>query len=188
MRYETKAAAVLLALAMTAAWALAAETSLTLKGGYFAPSDAVFRDVYGGGPAFGLDIAVPVAGPLRAWAGVELFSKRGLTTESEEATKMTITPLFAGLRLQFGRKGVRPYLGAAAALFMFKESNALGTASESGLGALGQAGLVFLMGRSFGLDVHASYRACTLTAGDAEDPLEARIGGLSAGLGLALRF
>ena len=188
MRYASRTAAVLLALALTAAGARAAETSLTLKGGYFAPSDAVFRDVYGGGPAFGLDIAVPVAGPLRAWAGVELFAKRGLTTESEEATKVTITPLFAGLRLQFGRKGVRPYFGAAAALFMFKESNGLGTASESGLGALGQAGLVVLMGRSFGLDVHAGYRACTLTAGDAEDPLEARIGGLSAGLGIAVRF
>jgi hypothetical protein len=188
MRHATNAAAVLLALTLTAAPARPAETSLTLKGGFFAPSDAVFRDVYGGGPAFGLDIAVPVSGPLRAWAGVELFSKRGLTTESEEATKVTITPLFAGLRLQFGRKGVRPYLGAAAAYFLFKESNALGTASESGLGALGQAGLVFVVGRSFGLDVHAGYRACTLTAGDAEDPLEAKIGGLSAGLGLALRF
>ncbi|MBP7705768.1 MAG: hypothetical protein KA243_00820 [Candidatus Aminicenantes bacterium] len=188
MRHATKAAAALLALALTAAGARAAETALTIKGGYFTPSDAVFRDVYGGGPAFGLDLAVPVAGPLRAWAGVELFSKRGLTTESEETTKVTITPLFAGLRLQFGRKGVRPYLGAAAAYFLFKERNALGAASESGLGALGQAGLVLLMGRSFGLDVHAGYRACTLTAGDAEDPLEAKIGGLSAGLGFVVRF
>jgi hypothetical protein len=188
MNNATKVPVVLLALALAATGARAAETALTLKGGYFAPSDAVFRDVYGGGPAFGLDLAVPLAGPLRAWAGVELFSKRGLTTESEEATKVTVTPLFAGLRLHFGRKGVRPYLGAAAAYFLFKENNPLGTVSESGLGALGQAGLIFLMGRSFGLDVHAGYRACTLTAGDAEDPLEAKIGGLSAGLGLVIKF
>lgn len=188
MRHASKAAAALLALALNAAGAQAAETSLTIKGAYFAPSDAVFRDVYGGGPAFGLDLAVPVAGPLRVWAGVDLFSKRGLTTESEETTKVTITPLFAGLRLQFGREGVRPYVGAAAAYFLFKESNPLGTASESGLGALGQAGLVFGLGRSIGLDVHAGYRACTLTSGDEEDPLEAKIGGLSAGLGLVIRF
>jgi hypothetical protein len=181
-------AVLILVPAMGAMAAQAAETSITLKAGYFAPSDSVFRDVYGGGPAFGLELAVPIAGVLRAWAGAEYFSKRGLTTESEETTKMSVVPLFAGLRLQFGGKSVRPYLGAAAAYFLFKEDNPLGTASENGLGILGQAGLLIGLGKSFGLDVHGGYRACTLTAGDEEDPITASLGGLSAGLGLVIRF
>ncbi|MCK7490714.1 MAG: outer membrane beta-barrel protein [Comamonadaceae bacterium] len=188
MTNATKATVAVLFLALTATVAQAAETSITLKGGYFAPSDAVFRDVYGGGLTYGVELAVPIAGVLRAWAGAEIFSKRGLTTESEETTKVTVVPLFAGLRCQFGGKSVRPYLGAAAAYFPFKENNPLGTASESGLGVLGQAGLIIGLGKSFGLDVHGGYRACTLTAGDEEDPIEASLGGLSAGLGLVIRF
>lgn len=177
-----------LVLATGATAARAGETSITLKAAYFAPSEALFRDVYGGGPAFGVELAVPIAGVLRAWAGAEIFSKSGLTTESDETTKMSVVPLFAGLRLQFGGKSVRPYLGAAAAFFLFKEENPLGTASEGGLGVLGQAGLLIGLGKSFGLDVHGGYRACTLTAGDEEDPIEASLGGLAAGLGLVIRF
>ncbi len=190
MRKMPKAMAVVLSLvlALGATTARAAETSLTIKAGYFAPSDAVFREVYGGGPAFGVELAVPITGVFRAWAGAEIFSKRGLTTESEETTKMSVVPLFAGLRLQFGGKSVRPYIGAAAAYFLFKEENPLGTASEGGLGVLGQAGLLIGLGKSFGLDVHGGYRACTLTAGDEEDPITASLGGLSAGLGLVIRF
>ena len=42
------------------------------------------------------------------------------------------------------------------------------------------------LGGSVWLDVFAGYRACTLR-GDGDDPLEAKLGGLSAGLGLAYR-
>lgn len=187
MKMPLKALSAVVALAFSAGTAGAAGTIVTLKGGYFSPSDAIFRDVYGGGPAFGLEIAVPVAGVLHAWAGAELFSKSGLTTESEEATKVRIVPLYAGLRCQFSGKKVRPYVGAAAGYFLISEKNPLGTASDGGIGWLGQAGLLVGLGPSFGLDVHAGYRACTVTT-DGDDPVEAKLGGLSAGLGLSYRF
>jgi len=167
--------------------AFGAGFTLTLKAGYFMPSDRVFRDVYGGGPAFGGEVAIPLAGPVQLWAGADIFGKTGHLSVSEEETKVRITPLYAGLRAEFGKTGIRPYFGAAAAYFLFHEVNLLGTVGESGLGFLTQAGILARLGGSLWLDVFAGFRACTLRA-DADDPLEARIGGLSAGLGLAYRF
>jgi hypothetical protein len=182
-----KAAVKILALGLLAGGAWGAGVMATLRGGYFAPTDEVFRDVYKGGPVFGLDLAVPVGGVFRIWAGAELVNRSGQLTLSEEETKVRIIPLYLGLRCEFGRKGLRPYLGAAAAYFLFREENVLGTVSDSGLGVLAQAGVLMRLGGPVWLDLHAGYRGCTLKT-DGEDPLEAKLDGLHGGLGLAFRF
>ncbi|RPJ01993.1 MAG: hypothetical protein EHM31_04330 [Candidatus Aminicenantes bacterium] len=187
MNKLTRASLAVLLFALFAGAAFGEGFTLAAKAGYFIPGDKLFREVYSGGPAFGLDITVPLAGPLRAWAGAEIFSKTGLLSVSEEETKVRITPLYAGLRAEFGKTGLRPYVGAAAAYFLFREENLLGSVSENGLGILTQAGVLARLGGSLWLDVFAGFRACTLRT-DGDDPLEARIGGLSAGLGLAYRF
>lgn len=177
-------AGLLIGLAGTA-WS--AGPAVTLKAGFFLPADSVFRDAYAGGPAFGLDLAVPVSGPFQIWAGGELFAKTGLLPVSEEETKVRVIPLYAGLRAQFGRKNARPYIGAAAAYFLLHEENPLGSASESGLGLLTQAGVKMRLGGPLWLDLFAGYRLCTIkTAG--EEPLEAGLGGLSFGLGATFQF
>jgi hypothetical protein len=177
----------LLVFAGLAGAARADGTSLTLKAGLLFPSDALFREIYSGGPSFGAEVAVPVAGALQLWAGAELFGKTGVLTVSEEETKVRIIPLYAGLRAQFGKKGARPYIGAAAAYFLFHEENPLGTTSDGGLGLLAQAGVMARLGGAIWLDLFAGYRACTLRS-DGADPLEAKLDGFSAGLGLAYRF
>lgn len=187
MKKSIAAACFALVFAGSAGAAFGAGFTLTVKAGYFMPPDHDFRDVYGGGPAFGVDIAIPVAGPVQIWAGADLFSKTGLLSVSEEETKVRITPLYAGLRAEFGKTGLRPYVGAAAAYFLFREENPLGTVSENGLGFLTQAGILARLGGSLWLDIFAGYRVCTLRT-DGDDPLEAKVGGLSAGLGLAYRF
>jgi hypothetical protein len=169
----------------TASWG--AGVSLTLKGGLFLPSDSIFREVYKSGTVFGGEIAVPIAGGLHLWAGAEYFSKSGLLSVSEDVTKVRIIPVYLGLRCHFGKSAVRPYLGAAAAYFLFKEENLLGSVSESGFGFIGQAGLLIKIGGPFSFDLHANYRACTLRT-DEPDPVEAKIGGFTAGAGLVFRF
>ena len=181
------AAVLALAVSGFAGTVLCADSSVTIKAGLFFPSDKVFRDIYSAGPSFGVDVAFPLAGPLHLWAGAELFSKTGLIPISEEQTKVLIVPLYAGLRAQFGRKGLRPYVGAAAAYFILHEKNPLGTAGDGGLGFLSQAGLQARLAGAFWLDIFAGYRACTVRAGG-DDPLEAKLGGFSTGLGLAYRF
>ena len=187
MKDTARAAAAVLAIVGLAGAAWGAGVTATLKAGYFAPSDKVFRDVYSGGPVFGLDLAVPIGGVFKIWAGADLFSKNGHMTVTEDPTKVRIIPLYAGFRGEFGKKGLRPYLGAAAAYFLFHESNVLGTLNDGGLGFLGQAGLMGRIGGAVWLDLHAGYRACTLKT-DGEDPLEAKLGGFNGGLGIAYRF
>ena len=50
--------------------------SLACKGGYFWPSDAVFKEVYTNGPVFGGEISVRIVGGLDFWAGADFFSKK----------------------------------------------------------------------------------------------------------------
>ncbi len=119
MKKSIVAAFFALVFAGSAGAAFGAGFTLTLKAGYFMPSDQVFRDVYGGGPAFGGEVAIPLAGPVQLWAGADVFGKTGLLSVSEEETKVRITPLYAGLRAEFGRTGLRPYVGARGRLFPF---------------------------------------------------------------------
>ncbi len=164
-----------------------ADSSVTIKAGLFFPADKLFREIYSGGLSFGVDATVPISGPLHLWVGAELFSKGGLIPVSEEATRARIVPLYAGLRVQFGHKGPRPYVGAAAGYFFLHEENPLGTADDGGLGFLSQAGIQARLAGAFWLDIFAGYRACTVRSGG-DDPLEAKLGGFSTGLGLACRF
>jgi len=187
MRNRQKLAAGVLAFAMLMGAAWGAGVSLTFKAGLFWPSDSVFREVYKSGAVFGGELAVPIAGGLHIWAGAEFFGKSGQLTVSEEVTKVRIIPVYLGLRFHFGKSAVRPYLGAAAAYFLFQEENPLGSVSESGFGYLGQAGLLVRIGGPVWLDLFGNYRACTLRT-DEPDPVEAKIGGISAGLGLVFRF
>jgi hypothetical protein len=180
-------AIVALAIVGLAGTARGAGPSVTLKAGYLFPSDKLFRETYAGGLSFGADVAIPFGGAFHLWMGGELFSKTGLLSLSEEATKVRIVPLYAGLRAQFGKKSLRPYVGAAAAYFFLHEENPLGTVDDGGLGLLSQAGVQVRLAGAFGLDVFAGYRACTVRSGG-DDPLEARVDGFSAGLGLAYRF
>lgn len=188
MKIKMKAAGIVaLAVAFTCGAAWGSGVTATFKGGYFAPTGDVFREVYSGGFTFGADVTVPIGGVFRAWAGAELFSKTGLLTISEEETKVRIVPLYLGLRCEFGKGPLRPYVGAAAAYFLFREENPLGSVSDSGLGFLTQAGVMARLGGAVWIDVHAGYRGCTLKSDD-PDPIEAKLDGLGAGLGLAFRF
>ena len=63
----------------------------------------------------------------------------------------------------------------------------LGVVNDGGLGYLGQAGVMAKLGGAVWLDIHAGYRGCTLKTDDV-DPIEARIDGISAGLGIVFRF
>lgn len=187
MNARMRAGAGILALVLFAGAAWGGGVTATLKGSYFLPTADVFRDVYSGGPAFGVEAAVPIGGVFQVWTGVEYFGKTGRTTVTEEETKVRVVPIHLGLRFEFGKKALHPYVGAAAAYFLLHEENALGTVSEGGLGFLAQAGFMARIGGAVWLDINAGYRGCTLTLEEPE-PIEAKLDGISAGFGIAFRF
>ena len=156
--------------------------SLEVKGLYFQPASSDFKDVYKGGPAFGAEIDVAIAGGLGAWAGGHMYSKTGHMTYTEEETKLRLTPLYAGLRYRFGKSRAVPYLGAGAALISYKEETPIGDVSGSAVGLAGQAGVIVKLGKKAFVDLKALY-----TGGkDAPFEVEADFSGFAFGLGIGI--
>lgn len=174
--------AVLLLLAVPAAGA--ARVSTRLSASFFLPADPVFRDVYGGGGAFGAELAVTVGPNLEVWAGGTSFAKDGALTFTGEEARIRLTSLLAGVRYRFGRGTLTPYAGAALGAVFYRESSPIGEARGEDF-ALGiQTGVEWLIGPRFFVDARVSYVSCRVDP----DGLKAQLGGLSAGIGVGLRL
>jgi hypothetical protein len=160
--------------------------SLGVKGGYFWPSDGFFKDIYKNGPVFGGEIAVSTLRHLDIWAGGDFFSKTGKLTFTEEETKIRITTLCAGLRYRFSQGSISPYLAAAGGLYLYKEENVLGPASGTGLGIIGQGGVLFKVFKALAFDLHGCYGLCKVKSEEIEKSVD--LGGFQTGATLVLRF
>jgi len=173
----------------TAALILASEASavsLSFRVGssYFLPTDEVFRDVYGGGPAYGAEIALSLGRELEAWVSGSTFGKTGRLTFTGEETEIRLTPFLAGIRYYFTRTRLQPYIGAGAGYFFYKETSPLGTVKDQNFGLAAHAGLVVGVTRGLIVNVRAGYSTCKVKP----DEFEADLGGLELGLGLGVRF
>jgi hypothetical protein len=158
--------------------------TVAVRGGYFAPSEAAFKDVYGGGPAFGAEITARVWKGLSAWIEGGVFSKTGKLTYTGETTKVRITPFGLGLDYGLGRGRLRAYAGAGLSYYDFRETNVIGDVSSGGLGWKARAGAMFRFWKRLFADVRLSF-----SHGDIEPSgIKVNIGGLELGLGLGYLF
>lgn len=158
--------------------------TVAVRGGYFAPSEAAFKDVYGGGPAFGAEITARVWKGLSAWIEGGVFSKTGKLTYTGETTKVRITPFGLGLDYGLGRGRLRAYAGAGLIYYDFRETNVIGDVSSGGLGWKARAGATFRFWKRLFADVRLSF-----SHGDIEPSgIKVNIGGLELGLGLGYLF
>lgn len=174
--------ALLLAVFVGSGLAYGQKVSVEAKALYFQPASSDFKDVYKGGLAFGGEIDVTIAGGLGAWAGAHVFSKTGQMTFTEEETKLSLTPIYAGLRYRFGVSRAVPYLGAGIASIGYKEETPLGDVSGSAIGYAGQAGVVVKLGKKAFVDFKAMY-----TSGkDAPIEVEADFSGFQFGVGVGI--
>lgn len=156
--------------------------SLEAKALYFQPASSDFKDVYKGGLSFGGEIDVSIAGGLGAWAGGHVFSKTGKMTFTEEETKLSLTPIYAGLRYRFGASRAVPYLGAGLASISYKEETPLGDVSGSAIGYAGQAGVIVKLGKKAFIDLKAMYTHGKDTPLD----VEADFSGFQFGVGVGI--
>lgn len=154
------------------------------KGNYFLPKDQSFKDIYGNGKSFGVEIGLALGKRISIWAGGHYFSKKGKLTFTEEDTKIQIIPLYAGLRYRLAKSSIRPYVGFAFGYFRYKEINPIGTIKKGDIGYIGQVGIIFKVGGALFLDVKGSYSYCKVKPVD----IEANLGGLQGGIGLGLEF
>jgi hypothetical protein len=159
------------------------DVTFVARGSYFRPSDTMYSQIYGGGVAFSLEIAVPIWKSLDVWAEGGYFSKTGALTLTGEPTRLWSLPGGAGLRFVLAVGPLRLYAGAGGGYFKFVEDNRIGTVVAGRLGVIAKAG-VFLPTRSgLVLDASVRYTACRMKPVD----LEFGVGGFEAGLGIGYR-
>ena len=158
--------------------------SITAKGGYFAPSDSIFRDIYGNGMSWGGELGFRLSRRLAVWAGADYFSRSGKLVFTQEETRIRIVPLTAGLKFEFPVSRLRPYAGLGIGYFRYKETNSIGTVEKGDIGLCGRIGLLIKLGSAFFVDVQGTWTSCQV------QPIEvkANLGGIQAGLGLGFEF
>lgn len=164
---------------------LAAERfSLEVKGGYFLPTEKVFKDVYGSGPFYGGEFDVKISGGLSLWVGADYYKKKGELTFTQEETTLTLKPISGGVRYSLGAGMLRPYVAVGVTYVKYREESVIGAVDEGDVGFLGQAGVRLRVASRFFLDVQARYSTCKAKPVDVSSDL----GGLHAGLGLGINF
>lgn len=158
--------------------------SIEARGAYFSPTDKAFREIYGYGMSWGGELSFDVSERAAVWAGGDYYSKVGKLGLTEDETKIRIAPLAAGVKYYFSRDRLRPYVGAGAAYFQYKEVNSIGTIEKGNLGLVARAGLLVMLGPTFFMDLQAGWSTCSVQPAE----VKANLGGFSLGLGLGFEF
>lgn len=185
MRYPKLFGSFVLGLVLTGAGTARAEgLSIEARGAYFSPTDTAFREIYGYGISWGGEISFSLSERMAVWAGADYYSKIGKLGLTEDATKIRIAPLAAGVKLYLSRARLRPYIGAGAAYFQYKETNNIGTIEKGDVGFVGRAGLLVMLGPTFFMDIQAGWSTCSVQPAE----VKANLGGLSLGLGIGFEF
>ncbi len=179
-----RVAVLILTLGFLASPAAAAKIVVEVRAHYFAPRDAVFRDVYGGGWMYGGEGTLRLGKHLGVWLGGSILSKRGELTYTREETKLEIFPVGAGLKGLISTGRVDFYGGAGLVDFHFSEKNPIGQVDKAALGFTIKAGSLFRLGDGLVLDLYADYTSCRMQPAD----VAFNLGGFNAGLGLGFEF
>lgn len=159
--------------------------SLLARAGYFIPADAVFREIYGRGVAWGGEFDAALSPRLSLWVGVDYFSRAGLLLYTREETTLRVVPLQAGLKIGFDLgPAARAYAGAGPAWFQYRESNSIATLKKSALGFIGRLGVRVDAGQTFFFDFGGAYSLCRVNPAG----VEADLGGWLFSAGAGFRF
>jgi hypothetical protein len=178
-----------LALLVTAALLLAgvaeaAAVRIKIKAGYLYPQDKMFRDIYGGGITYGLEMSTFVSRNFEMWIEGGYFSKAGRLTYTEEKTTLRIVPVGGGVRYLFSAGRWKFQTGLGLGYFFFREANVLGTVLAGKLGLVGTIGSCFALSERVLIDAWARYSYYQMKPED----LKFNVGGIEAGVGLAYQF
>jgi hypothetical protein len=166
-------------------------TILSFLGGMYSVSDELFKEIYGGsGMIYGAELNQVVLSSdnhnFALMLGFRSFSKTGALTETQEETKLSLTPLSLGLRYLYNLKQVALFIGGGVDFLSYKEENVIADVSGSTTGFHAMGGFFFKFPGVSALHImgYAKYTSATAT----ENEIEIALGGIEAGLGLSLGF
>ncbi|MFQ6108493.1 MAG: hypothetical protein ACE5L7_02950 [Candidatus Aminicenantales bacterium] len=166
----------------------AALARLEISGSYFFPSEKAFRDIYGPGGKWGLDISRNIWKNMEVYLEAHYFTKRGKLTFTQESTRLRILPLGVGLKYLFLKKRTHLYAGAGITYNVFEEKNPIGRTRDYQWGVAVRLGALRKMKglkkffKEFIIDAYIHYNYCKMKPAE----ISIDIGGVD--LGLALGF
>lgn len=163
---------------------------IEISGSFFYPSENAFRNIYGKGIKYGLDISSNIRENIELHIEVNYFSKKGKLTFTQESTRVKIVPFGANLRYIFLKKIMNFYAGAGLSYDLYEEKNPIGRAKQGKLGYAARiGGFKRIKGlkkfiKDFIIDLYLNYHYCQMKP--AEIKFDA--GGIDLGLALGFEF
>lgn len=157
---------------------------LEATGSFFSPSDQAFKQIYGSGYYFGGEITLAIVKGFGIWVGASFYSKDGLTTFTQEPTKIKIMPIYGGIKFRVPEARVSPYVGLGVGYFSYTEESGIGSVKKGDIGYLGQVGIVVKLFGPLILDVKGSYSYCKAQP----ENVEANLGGFQGIVGFGFDF
>jgi opacity protein-like surface antigen len=154
------------------------------RAGYFLASDSAYKDIYGNGPVFGLELRIG-KDKLAGWLEGSYRSATGKSSFTKEETKVSVLGVEGGALYRFMAGALSPYLGAGLGYYSFKESNTfIGEAAKGGVGFCALGGASYFVTSSIVLDARIKYTSCSMKPAD----FDINVGGLTVGAGVGIRF
>lgn len=172
--------AILLFILLLSGLATAAEVTFKLKGSYFHPYDTAFKDIYGGGMTYGIEIGTEISRNLEMWIDGSYFSKKGELTVTREETKLRIIPVGGGLRYSLSLGSIHVYAGFGINYYLYNETNPIGDVNWGKLGGIINVGSFIKIKEEWIIDFFLSYSYCEMQPAN----FKINIGGIEAGIKL----
>jgi opacity protein-like surface antigen len=155
-----------------------------LRAGVFLASDSAYKDVYGTGPVFGLELRLGKKA-LVGWLEATFRSASGKSTFTKEDTKATVIGAEGGALYRFLTGKLSAYAGAGLGYYMLKETNSfIGEASGGGIGFCAVGGATYAVTPSIVVDARIKFSSGKMKPAD----FDINVGGLTLGLGVGIRI
>lgn len=165
---------------------LCEKRTLSLKLGisYFHPSEKATKDIYGGKAVVGGEVNLKVWKIINLWVTGSHYDKRGNLPFTKEATRLTLIPIGAGIKVIIEKGSIYPYMGVGPVMYFYREKNPIGLVEGNKVGIVGQAGCYLKVTGGLFLDFCIDYSYCAVRP----QRIQSNIGGIKAGLGVGFEF
>jgi opacity protein-like surface antigen len=156
--------------------------------GYFLASDPAYKNIYGNGMVFGGELRAGskrLGKHLGIWGEGNHRTRKGAFSFTKEPTTVSVTAIEGGVLYRFMPKTASPYAGAGVGYYLYNENNTpVGKATQNKVGFCAVAGFSAVVARTMIVDVRLKYSVVNMQPAD----FAIKVGGLTAGLGLGVRF
>ena len=193
-----KKALLIFAFLLLAATPLKAFDILTeVKGGYFYPTDKIFREIYSPNGIYGMEITTYAWDNYYIWIGADFFTNTGHSIGLEDPTSIYLVPLTFGLKYFYPvNRDVDLYAGLGFQGTYLKTIDdspfVAHEVSNWDAGGIVKFGAILNMDKNFFIDLFTNYSYQKMDFQDTEggflEHFKVDLSGFTVGVGIGYRF